>query len=237
MTVRPDTNPSSRGCVPGLPDVPGGWTERDVEVAGKRYHLMLPAAPDLFLDDPSVQERHASDGYMPYWAFLWPASLPMAELVARHAWPAEAMALEIGCGTGLVGLVAGDHGLRVVLSDYQPDAVDAALFNARRNGRPNLQRLVLDWRSPPERKFSVILGCDVIYEIRDHGPILSLLRSLLTEDGIAWLGDGGRQTAEPFIRDAQAAGFVVELRDAAGRRLVEPHVGRFQLIALSGRQR
>jgi predicted nicotinamide N-methyase len=221
------------GLIPGVSPIPGGWAERPLTVAGREYRLMLPASPDAFLDDPAVQALSRREDYMPYWPFLWPASLPMAELIARHPWPSGGTALEIGCGVGFVGLVALDCGLNVTFSDYQQDAVDVALFNARRNGHSKPVGRLVDWRLPIESKFEVIFGSDVLYEIGNHAPILSLLKCGLYEEGSAWFGDAGRQHAEPFIHNARSAGFVVDIRDEHGGRLVEPQIGRFQLITIS----
>lgn len=219
--------------VPSLAEIPGGWTERLVQVAGRTYRLTLPASPDAFLDDPAIQARNRRDDYMPYWPYLWPASLKMAEQVARHAWTPKQTALEIGCGIGLVGIAALDRGLDVVFSDYQQEAVDLALHNACQNGRPNAEGLLLDWRSPVDRKFSVILGCDVIYEPSSHMPILNLLEGMLAPNGFAWLSDPGRQAADAFLREAHGCGYRIKILNASGKPLSGTRVGQFQLIELS----
>jgi hypothetical protein len=54
--------------------IPGGWTMRTWELAGRTLSLILPAVPDAFLDDPDVVQRHTQSQYMPYWAYLWPAT-------------------------------------------------------------------------------------------------------------------------------------------------------------------
>ena len=38
----------------GLPDVPGGWTQKEWTIEGHVFQLILPAAPDDFLDDAEV---------------------------------------------------------------------------------------------------------------------------------------------------------------------------------------
>ena len=216
-----------------LPAIPGDWTTREIVVKGKTYRLTLPAQPDAFLEDPDVLAAHERDDYMPYWSYLWPAAHAMASAVARHRWPAGTEVLEIGAGVGLVGLVALAHGLDVTISDYDQTAVDVALYNARLNGFPEAKGLCLDWRDPPRRRYSLSLGCDVVYELRNHEPILGLIETMLAEGGTCWLGDGGRQVAAQFIDSARRRGFHVELQDEAGQTLAEPHVGRFQLIEVS----
>src|SRR5581483_5828823 len=102
----------------GLPDVPGGWTEREWTLAGREFRLWLPASPDAFLDDPDVAQRHERDEYMPYWAYLWPASLPLAEAVLHEKWQPGTRVVELGAGIGLVGLSALAAGCHVTFTDY-----------------------------------------------------------------------------------------------------------------------
>ena len=220
------------GAAAPLPDIPGGWTTRTIDLDSLRLELTLPACPDAFLDDPQVLAEHDVDGYMPYWPYLWPAALAMSRRVLAADWPPGLHALEIGAGVGLVGLVAAACGLDVTLSDYRQTAVDLAVENARRNTLAVRGRL-LDWRTPPENtSFPLILGCDILYETRNHAPILRLLETVLAPGGRAWIGDAGRQHAAAFVELARGHGFVVELSDAAGRPLTEPQVGSFQLLEL-----
>ena len=216
----------------GLTGIPGGWTTRDIAVAGRSFRLTLPASPDAFLDDPAVREASVRDDYMPYWPYLWPASLPMAEAVARADWPAGTEVLEIGAGIGFVGLVALSRGYNVTLTDYQQAAVDLALHNARVNGFPGARGEVLDWRFPREQRYRVILGCDVLYETCHHAPILDLLEHMLLPGGTVWFGDAGRQHATAFLNRIPRDKYRVRLHDEQGRVLRESRVGRFQLIAL-----
>jgi predicted nicotinamide N-methyase len=211
-------------------EIPGGWTERRFEIGGRGYLVRLPAAPDAFLDDPAVLELNRRDDYMPYWAFVWPAALHLSKRVARNAWPAGTRALEIGCGIGLVGLVALDRALDVTFTDYDRAAVELALFNARRHGHREARGQTLDWRAPAGDRFPLILGSDLLYELRNHEPILGLLVRMLAPGGEAWLGDAGRQHAQPFAALARERGFEVTLEDEHGRPLSEPHVGRYQLF-------
>ena len=215
-----------------LPEIPGGWTVQEIDVEGCTLRITLPAAPDAFLDDTDVLAASRRDDYMPYWPYLWSAANSMAKMVARAGWPPGTRVLEIGAGIGLVGLAALSRGLRVTFSDYQQTAVELGVHNARQNGFGDAEGILLDWREPPSQRFPVILGCDVVYETRSHKPILDFVDSVLSEGGICWFGDPGRQHARAFIDQARERHFSVDLRDETGRRLREPHVGKFQLILL-----
>lgn len=217
----------------GLPDVPGHWAERSWMIAGCEFHLTLPANPDAFLDDAEVHAAHEQTEYMPYWAYLWPSALHMAKLVRQADWPAGSEILELGAGIGLVGLAALSSGHAVTFSDYEPQAVQLSLYNAERNGlAERASGQTFDWRQPLAKQFPIIVGCEVIYEDRNHEPILKLLQSMLAPGGVAWFGDGGRWRAERFSKLLPEFGFDYRLCDEEGRRLDQPRAGRFQLFVV-----
>ncbi len=216
----------------GLPEIPGGWTNQSVTLGGRTIELTQPARPDAFLDDPAVEAQHALTGYMPYWAYLWPASYRMAAAVANPPWEVGSHILELGAGVGLVGLASLVRGDRVTFSDYERLAVDLTLFNAKQNGF-QAEGLVLDWCHPPEQQFDVIIGCELIYEDRNHEPLLGLLQTMLSPHGICWLGDAGRTKAERFYTLVPQYGFNLVLKDENGQQLHEPRFGKYQLFELT----
>lgn len=227
------TLPTAMLCPPDeLPPVAGGWTERSWTIAGRTMTLVLPAKPDALLDDADVLVAHERDGYMPYWAYLWPASLPMAEAIFKQPWPTNTAVLELGAGVGFVGLAAALAGYRTTITDYDPTAVQLTLFNARRMELPSVTGQVLDWRHPTGECFSVVIGCELLYEDRNHELLLNVLQARLVPGGVAWFGDGGRVRAERFIDLARAAGFILTLRDEQGAELTSPRAGRYQLLEL-----
>jgi predicted nicotinamide N-methyase len=230
-----DLPPAAPLAPPGLPVIPGGWTERAWTIAGREFRLALPAAPDAFLDDPAVAAAHERDDYMPYWAYLWPVSLAMSAAVLQQPWPAGTAVLELGAGVGLVGLAALAAGYRVTITDYDAVSVDLALFNARRHGFAHAQGELLDWRQPAGERFPVLIGCELLYEDRNHELLLDVCRERLTADGVAWFGDGGRVRAARFLRLAGEAGFQVRILDEERAPLAALRVGRYQLLELQRR--
>src|SRR5262249_28370557 len=190
---------------------------------------------------PEVLAANRRDDYMPYWSYLWPASLETAVAVLNHDWQLESPpvskagpggargtcppihALEIGAGIALTGLAALARGLSVPFSDFDPRAIDLALFNARQNGlERDAEGLLLDWRQPIDRQFPVIFGCDVIYEKQNHRPILGLLEKMLSKDGECWITDPGRHQADAFLELLAASPF-----QSRHRTLIrEPYPGR-----------
>lgn len=196
---------------PELPAIPGGWDSRVYEIGGHQFDMVQPKRPDDFLDDPDVNARHVADDYMPYWSYLWPTSLEVGQLLLSQTWPAGMRTLEIGSGIGLTGVIALAAGLDVTFSDYDEESLTLAGFNARRNGCSNPKTMVLDWRRLPSGlSYPFILGCEVIYERKNHQPIINLLDQLLAPGGEAWIADPGRHTAHLFVADARAAGYRCE---------------------------
>ena len=218
-----------------LPVIPGGWTEREWIVEGYPFRLVLPAVPDAFLEDPEVHSAFERDEYMPYWAYLWPAALKMVATILKTDWPVGAEVLEIGAGIGIVGLAGLMKGLHVTISDYEPKAVQLALFNALRNGLSHGQGMVIDWRTPPERQFPFLWGCELLYEDRNHEPLLKMTQKMLTRDGVAWFVDGGRMRAETFCKRVSEFDLSYQLFDEDRKPLSAPRVGQYQLIEVRHR--
>jgi predicted nicotinamide N-methyase len=208
--------------IPGLPEIPFGWTEAEFRVLDRSLRLMVPFRPDSLLDSPEVLSASALDDYMPYWAYVWPAALQIAKSVLQNPWPRETRVLELGCGLGLVGIAALAAGVHVSLTDYDVNAITTAKMNAALNGFPDADAFVLDWRSPPELTYPVIIGCDVTYESRNHGPILDLIDRMLEPDGFCWIADGGRNAAPAFVDLARIRGYSVRMRDLEGKEINDP---------------
>jgi predicted nicotinamide N-methyase len=193
--------------------IPGGWAERVVTVRGRVFPLLLPAQPEevLFQFDESASESGGGD---PFWAQLWPTSVQLAEAILDAEWPADAKAIELGCGVGLASLAALSKGLHVTLSDYNPLAVELAVENAQRCGFTNVASLVLDWRSPPAQKFDVILASDVVYDRQLHGPLIHTIETLAHAHSTVWISDRGRMSLEDFFYLA-AERWEIKLLDSA----------------------
>lgn len=214
--------------------IPGGWSDREVVVGPHRFRLFTPTDPDELLQHLESPEAatspHLAD---PYWAKLWPAAPLLAEAIVRNPPPPSTRVLELGCGSGLVGIAALACGLDVTFSDYVPLAVDLAFENARRNGFDSAHGLVLDWRSPTgEPRFAFIVAADVTYDRTNIDFLLNALDRRLMPGGIAWFGDAGRGPAAEFRDRAVARGWQVSLFDEYDKPAIIPVLGRFQRFVL-----
>jgi predicted nicotinamide N-methyase len=176
-----------------LLDSLGPMIREQVIVEDKTFAIVRPGESDRLLDNPAVLSAFAADEYMPYWADLWPAARMLAKAILREKWKPGLEALEIGCGLGLPGIAALAMGLRVTFSDYDATALRFASDNARLNGFDDFKLLQLDWRSPPaDVKFPVVLGSDLIYELRNVAPLVGLIKQMLHREGLCFLTDQDR---------------------------------------------
>ena len=179
---------------------------------GREIRLVRPADPDRLLEDPTVLAWNAREDYMPYWAYLWPGALLLAEAVAREPWREGDMALEIGCGLGLAGLVALARGLKVRFTDYDTASLRFVARSAAENGfdPATYETQSLDWRELPEDRFPVILGADVLYERRLVPLVANLLARMLEPDGVALIAGPYRVATSGFEGHLEALGLRCE---------------------------
>jgi predicted nicotinamide N-methyase len=230
----------------------GPVTVSRLEFAGYSVGVVRPADPDLMLDDLVVHAWNQRDDYMPYWAYMWPGSLLLAEVVAREPWAEENRpreVLEIGCGVGLAGLVCLSRGLRVCFSDYDQAALDFVARSAEVNGwgSTHFRTRLLDWRDLPAETYPVIVGSDLLYERRLVPLVAGVLAALLEPGGMGLLSCPGRASAQGFPAALEALGLdvrvdVVESRSEAGEplrgviyRVWNNHAGSRQDSASRGR--
>jgi predicted nicotinamide N-methyase len=196
-----------------------------VIVEDRTFIIHRPAQADHLLDLPAVRRAFHADEYMPYWTDLWPASRMLAKVVLREPWPHGQEVLEIGCGLGLPGIAALSVGLRVTFSDYDATALRFAADNARLNGFEAFRTMQLDWRWPPEGMLvPVILGADLIYELRNVAPLVKLIKAILAPEGKCLLTDQDRIPALALREALQEHGLsfttqLVRAGEPGGRRL------------------
>ena len=96
--------------------------------------------------------------------------------------------LELGCGTGIVGITAACLGARAVLTDTGA-VVQHAQQNVDRNvtcindGQGSAECAALDWEASHNsllllRPYDVVVGADLIYAAKDVDPLVETLVNL-----------------------------------------------------------
>ena len=166
-----------------------------------------------------LRDAHAPEP--PYWAHLWTGSRHLARLLATRVACAGRRAVDIGCGLGLVGVVAARQGARVIAIDSAHAALAFARVNAARNACA-LHVVQADVAHPGLRgPFDLCLAADVTYDPRLQQAIGAFLAAHLSPTGEAWSVESVRTMDPGFRRACEARGLrVSEYEDR------EPEDGR-----------
>jgi 2-polyprenyl-3-methyl-5-hydroxy-6-metoxy-1,4-benzoquinol methylase len=176
---------------------------KEIVIRGRRFRFFVPRTLDRFLDtdDPFYD--------FPLWSKIWEASLVLADDLAGMAADPGKRILEIGCGLGVVGIVAASFGHRLTMTEYNSDALNFARANADENATDRsgfLEIKKLDWTRPSlEGRFDCVVGSEVIYKETDFDAILKLFKRFLAPDGQVILSEGVRRTSVAFFGRLQAS--------------------------------
>ena len=182
-------------------------TETLLQVSGHQIRVTRLANAEALLDDIEPV-TFAEDERLPYWAELWPSAVALSHFLVRHLDLEGRRVLELGCGLGLVSVVAALQGARVLCTDHEQAALEFARRNARRNACSGVRFRLVDWRRPAlRRRYDCILAADVIYESRSFAPLVSLFKRYLARGGTAVIAEPGRLNAPPFFKLLKQRGF------------------------------
>jgi len=135
------------------------------------------------------------DGFgTPYWAYAWGGGLALARYVLDHPETiAGRSVLDLGSGSGLVGIAAAKAGAREVMAvDVDAYAAVAAPLNAQANG-VDIRFLLADLLDgePPEG-VDVVLAADLFYEEALARRTTGFLERCLTSGAQVLIGDPWR---------------------------------------------
>jgi predicted nicotinamide N-methyase len=177
---------------------------------GRTVRIAVPDDPDQLLTNPDVVALNRLHDYMPYWAYLWPGAYLLADCVAQESWTPGTRALEIGCGLGLAGLVGVASGLWVDFTDYDETPLRFVDRSLRENAFPEEtgRAFCLDWRTPGETTYPVILGADVLYENRLLPLVCDLIQTLLDPGGEALIAGPYRVATEGLEACLESRGLI-----------------------------
>ena len=188
--------------VPGLPSI-----RLYASHAGSRLSQL--ADPD----DP--------DPPPPYWAFAWAGGLALAHYLAEQPHLAAGRRiLDLGAGSGLVGIAAAQAGATVWAAEIDPHGRAAITLNAAANGVAiSLREIDLDGPAPAH--CDVIVAGDVFYNAEVAASMLPFLQRCQDAGIDVLIGDPDRRDL-PITRLERVASYPVgdvgDARDKAERR-------------------
>lgn len=210
-----------------LPQKPGFEAYRGRQVSVGEHELNLYTAGTAVDDlDPETDLG----------LHIWPGTHVMAwlllQLEGRSALAGKSC-LDVGCGSGFVGLLASLAGCQeTVLSDCEEKALSLASFNLEANpdvvarDGHTVRVAELAWGSKPvdetEGVFDVVLLSEVLYvaqprcvpwvlDSNDLASLAFLVQAKLAPDGEAWVTYGNRENCgKQFCDVVQAACLDVE---------------------------
>jgi predicted nicotinamide N-methyase len=160
----------------------------------------MPATPLASIPEIRLHRATPSSGLWrlagddaPYWAWPWGGGLALARHVLDHPQiVASQRVLDLGSGSGLVGIAAARCGAKEVLAvDTDPQAAAAMALNAAANG-VELRVLIQDLTPGEPPPTDLVLVGDLFYEPTLAERVTAFLDRCLAAGAEVLIGDPGR---------------------------------------------
>ena len=161
-----------------------------------------------------------TDPPAPYWAYCWAGGLALAQHFLAH--PDEISGkrvLDLGAGSGLVGIVAAKAGARVQAAEIDPNGRAAIALNARAN-EVDIALRDIDLDGPVSQDIDLIAAGDVFYNPDIAASMLPFLARCQAKGITVLIGDPNRRDLpleQLELLASYAVGDVVDARDKAER--------------------
>lgn len=159
-------------------------------VDGSSYELLAIRNMTAYLDRlvaAHAVKRPLQD--LPLWAKVWPGSIVLGRFLRKFE-PQGKTLLELGCGMGVLAMVASAHGFsHITATDIEKDALDFATFHMLKNGlQSRVDVKFLDVSHPPEElpTYDMIAASELLYLDHLHRPLLKFLDRFLVSGGKAF---------------------------------------------------
>ena len=151
---------------------------------------------DISVENPLDKWDGESLGWG-YWDRIWPSEVVLSEYLIHQFFPTKltgTKVLEIGCGTGVAGVVAAKLGAFTMFSDMVPVTLEAVKETCHLNHISNFDTCTLDWSEKIESKerYDLVLGSEVFYEEGILADISHVLKQMLAPGGKGMFCDPNR---------------------------------------------
>lgn len=175
-----------------------------VTIAGHVLHLK-----QVGLGDAMAAEAEGDPS--PWWAHVWPAGVRLADRILKGPRLDGLDVLDLGAGSGIVGVAAGIMGARVTFADASPSSLELARENAQTAGLQDFQVLQMDWDTPPPLRFPRVYAADVLYDQSHFNGVAGAFHRLLAPDGEGYIADPKRQPLPRLFGALMDAGLAFEI--------------------------
>ena len=142
----------------------------------------------------------------PFWAKLWASSKALSKfLVSNPYLIKDKIVLEIGAGIGQPCFTIVGIAKKVIISDYNYDALSLIRKNIVNLGLTNAQGILLDWNEfDYSIQADVILLSDINYAPCDFKPLLQVIEHYISTNAVIIIATPQRIMGMPFIDSLQA---------------------------------
>ncbi len=175
----------------------------NVQVGSWEFYIEAVDSQDALLD---LME---GDFDPPYGLLLWESAIALAQtLMPLGSEMQGKTVLELGCGTGLPGILCARSGANVVQSDMFSYCTDLAQHNAEVNQISNIGYHLSNWRDwNAPGVFDYVIGADLFYDRMVHRDLVNVLARSLKPDGRIYFADPQRLSTPAFLEMARLAGW------------------------------
>ncbi len=177
----------------------------------RESHVDAPGGP-LTIFETADAERDLDDaiargGPAPYGRVLWSSAPVVARVIAGMPLAGKRV-LEIGCGTGLVSLVAARHGARVIATDIDAGAL-ALLRRAADHAGFTVDTALFDVAGvEPLPQADVVVVADLLYEAELADAAARRALEAKRAGAVVVVGDPGRVFRPRFARLLEEGGVI-----------------------------
>ncbi len=207
--------------LPPLPDHPDlgklPLVRMSFDIAGTPWDV------DVVRDEKAQMGITADRDLYPFGLMIWEAAVVLSRVMAERGAALTGLPiLELGCGIGLPGLVAQQHGAKVVQTDHNSLALALCRYNAALNKVSGIEQFVGDWHDwQHAQRYPLIIGADIIYDTADYALLEKVFRANLAPGGEVILTDPSRQQTIALFTVMEDAGWTITINERPIPALLE----------------